>query len=233
VLPLKDFLRHPRRISENSQGRGFWKKVFSNWRNGSVFFRRIPGQEDLVQYLQRMLGLADLPVCNAPAFPQVSQKGFNILSGSVFQRFFSQEIGTVFYPVHHEKIADQLHSAIELDPLCCLAWFNLAGIVGQHGNPSEAMAGFLVCSVTCDWDRESWINAMFLAFNERNDVMFLRIANAVYRKFGRSILNEIGRFVKKQPDAMREKKKGLYEGIVAIFNQIEERGGVLTDNNSP
>ena len=59
-------------------------------------------QEDLVQYLQRMLGLADLPVCNAPAFPQVSQKGLNILSESVFQRFFRQEIGKVFCPVHVE-----------------------------------------------------------------------------------------------------------------------------------
>jgi hypothetical protein len=37
-----------------------------------------------------------------PAFPQVSQKGFNILSGSVFQRFFRQKIGKVFCPIHVE-----------------------------------------------------------------------------------------------------------------------------------
>jgi len=39
---------------------------------------------------------------NAPAFPQVSQKGFNILSGPIFQRFFRQEIGKIFCPIHVE-----------------------------------------------------------------------------------------------------------------------------------
>jgi hypothetical protein len=38
----------------------------------------------------------------APAFFQVSQKGFNILSGSLFQRFFWQKIGEVSRPVHIE-----------------------------------------------------------------------------------------------------------------------------------
>jgi hypothetical protein len=35
-----------------------------------------------------------------PAVPQVSQKGFNILSGPISQRFFRQKIGKVFRPVH-------------------------------------------------------------------------------------------------------------------------------------
>ena len=38
----------------------------------------------------------------APAFPQVCEKGFNILSGSAFQRFFRQKIGKVFCPIHVE-----------------------------------------------------------------------------------------------------------------------------------
>jgi hypothetical protein len=49
-----------------------------------------------------MFGLPDLPVCDAPAFPQVSQKGLNILFGPIFQRFFRQEIGEVSCPVHIE-----------------------------------------------------------------------------------------------------------------------------------
>ena len=39
---------------------------------------------------------------NASAFPQVSQKGFNILSGPVFQSFFRQKISKVFHPAHME-----------------------------------------------------------------------------------------------------------------------------------
>jgi len=42
------------------------------------------------------------PRLDAPAFPQVSLEGFNILSGSVFQRFFRQEIGKIFCPIHVE-----------------------------------------------------------------------------------------------------------------------------------
>jgi len=37
-----------------------------------------------------------------PAVPHVSQKGFNIFSGSLFQRFFWQKIGEVSRPVHIE-----------------------------------------------------------------------------------------------------------------------------------
>jgi len=48
-------------------------------RHSGVSLRGITRQEDLVQYLQRMFSLPDLPVCNAAAFPQVSQEGFNIL----------------------------------------------------------------------------------------------------------------------------------------------------------
>ena len=38
----------------------------------------------------------------SPEFPQVSQKGSHILSGSLFQRFFWQKIGEVSRPVHIE-----------------------------------------------------------------------------------------------------------------------------------
>jgi len=42
------------------------------------------------------------PRLDAPAFPHVSLEGFSILSGSVFQRFFRQEIGKIFCPIHVE-----------------------------------------------------------------------------------------------------------------------------------
>lgn len=65
-------------------------------------FRCISGQEDLIQYPQGMFGLPDLPVCNAAAFTKVGQKGFNIIAGSLFQRFFWQKIGELSRPVRIE-----------------------------------------------------------------------------------------------------------------------------------
>lgn len=127
----------------------------------------------------------------------------------------------------HEGRVAELLSAIELDPLCCLAWFNYSVSLAKHGNQSEAMVGFLVCALTCDWDREAWINTMFMAFSEKNYEICLLVADTVYKKFGRGILNDVASFIKAQPNASHEEKKGLYSGIVGIFDQIDELGGVL------
>ena len=51
-------------------------RMFSSRPDGGLSLRGVTTQEDLVQYLQRMFSLPDLPVCNAPPFVQVSQKGF-------------------------------------------------------------------------------------------------------------------------------------------------------------
>ena len=132
---------------------------------------------------------------------------------------------------HEDRVAELL-SAIELDPLCCLAWFNYSVSIAKHGNHSEAMIGFLVCALTCDWDREAWINALFMAFSEKNYEICLLVADTVYKKFGREILNDVASFIKAQPHASHEEKKGLYSGIADIFDQIDQSGGVLKNNDN-
>jgi hypothetical protein len=59
-------------------------------------------QEYFIQYPQRMFGLPDLPVRDARPFPQVSQKGFNILSGPIFQRFVLKKTIEILGPPHIE-----------------------------------------------------------------------------------------------------------------------------------
>ena len=55
-------------------------------------------QEYFIEYPQHVFGLPDLPVRDARPFPQVSQKSFYILSGGIFQRFFSQKTLHLFRP---------------------------------------------------------------------------------------------------------------------------------------
>jgi hypothetical protein len=80
---------------------GYWlfSRMLSSRCHCGVSLRAMTRQEDLVHYPQCMRGLSDLPACNASAFPQVSEKSVNILSGPVFQRFLRQRIGKVFRPV--------------------------------------------------------------------------------------------------------------------------------------
>jgi hypothetical protein len=132
-----------------------------------------------------------------------------------------------------KKKTDLLCSAIELDPLCSIAWFNYAVILSKIGEQQTiAMAGFLICALTNTGDKESWINALFLAFNEKNDVIFLHIANTILQKFGRSILGDIAQFIKEQPVFSVKKKKGFYERISYLFNQIGKQGGIISKSSA-
>jgi len=60
-------------------------------------------QENLNGYPERMLGLADLPVCDSLAFSQVRQERFDIIPGPLLQRFPRQEIGKIPRPVNIER----------------------------------------------------------------------------------------------------------------------------------
>ena len=67
-------------------GRMFFRRCHRGW-----FLRDIARQKHLVQDPQRMFRLPDLSVCDAPAFSQVSQKGFNILPRPVFEGIALEE----------------------------------------------------------------------------------------------------------------------------------------------
>jgi len=67
-----------------------------------------------------MFGLPDLPVCNALASSQVSQKGFNILAGPAFQRFVLQKTVKVLRPPHMKPYAQNACCFHEM-PSCAKA----------------------------------------------------------------------------------------------------------------
>ena len=54
---------------------------------------------------------------NAPAFPQVSQKGFNILFGPIFQRFVLEKTIEILGPPHIEGRTVRSHPILLRSPL--------------------------------------------------------------------------------------------------------------------
>jgi len=63
----------------------FLRRMFFSRCDGGLSLWGITRQEHLAQDPNRMFRLPGLPFSNAPAFPQVSQKGFDILPGPVLQ----------------------------------------------------------------------------------------------------------------------------------------------------
>ena len=81
-----------------------------------------------------MFRLPDLPVRDALAFSQVGQKGFNIFSGPVFQRFFRQKMGKVFRPFHIKgRTIRSYPILLRAPPVSFPKKIALFGIVEIHG----------------------------------------------------------------------------------------------------
>ncbi len=103
-----------------------------------------------------------------------------------------------------------LRKAISIDPLCGLAWFNYAFYMNKMKKYRDSCISYLICCLIQDWDREAWINALFLSFNLKEDLLFFHIFDTVRSKFGKSISKDIAEFIKKQPHLTNEVKKDLF-----------------------
>jgi len=59
-----------------------------------------------------------------------------------------------------------LESALELDMLCGLAWFNLGIDRSKAGKHEKAAFNFIMCGLVQSWDIEAWINALLCCMNK-------------------------------------------------------------------
>ena len=100
--------------------------------------------------------------------------------------------------------------AIRIDPLCGLAWFNLGGYYYRKRKYRRSLDSFLICCLVQDWDKEAWINALFLCFNVNKHSLFYYIYDTIRSKFGSSIYQDIAEFIKRQPHLTSEKKKAFF-----------------------
>jgi hypothetical protein len=80
-----------------------------------------------------MFSLPDLPICDALALPQVGQKGFNILSGPVYQRFTLEKTLEVLHPPDIEGRAVWAYPVLlRAPPVGLPKTISLFGIVDIH-----------------------------------------------------------------------------------------------------
>ena len=86
----------------------------------------------------------------------------------------------------------------------------------------DSCISFLICCLIQDWDREAWINALFLSFNLKENLLFFHILDTIRLKFGKSISKDIIEFIKKQPHLTNEVKKDLF---VKLRNILESADG--------
>src|SRR5207247_10260783 len=94
----------------------------------------------------------------------------------------------------------QLREALQLDPLCGLAWFNLGVLLFSEGRREEALFAFLVASLAEHWDVEAWCNAVALAFTADAVDLLGNIVEAAYHLNGDALLVHFAEVLRAQPD---------------------------------
>jgi len=72
-----------------------------------------------------------------------------------------------------EDFVKSLESALELDMLCGLAWFNLGVVRSKAGNHEDAMFSFTMCGLIQTWDIEAWVNATVCCMNKEVPIQML------------------------------------------------------------
>ncbi len=75
--------------------------------------------------------------------------------------------------VGEEGFIKSLESALEMDMLCGLAWFNLGIERSRAGNHEGAAFSFTICGLVQTWDIEAWVNAALCCFNKEVSIQIL------------------------------------------------------------
>jgi len=72
--------------------------------------------------------------------------------------------------IYFEKL---LESAIDIDALCGLAWFNLGILKHKRGKHEDATYYFTFCGLIQTWDIEAWVNAVLCCLNQNSTIFIL------------------------------------------------------------
>jgi tetratricopeptide (TPR) repeat protein len=105
--------------------------------------------------------------------------------------------------ISDNQMSAAIMTALQLDALCGLAWFN-QGVLAHKSNSTDkndALQPFLIEALVNNWDVESWCNAMMLSVSSQTLTLFTQILETAYR-FNRSkFVEQIVRFSKSQSSA--------------------------------
>lgn len=109
---------------------------------------------------------------------------------------------------------ENLESAIEMDLLCGLAWFNLGIEQHRQGKHEDAAFSFTICGLVQTWDIEAWVKATVCCFNQKETIPILPlILRTGYFYNGDQFLSKLYKQFKERCDS---------KILVELTNVIEE-----------
>ena len=125
-----------------------------------------------------------------------------------------------------EEAINLLDQAIQCDPLCAEAWFQLGVLKHKSGEGRDSFFAFLASSIINKGSSSAWINAFSKCSALRKDEqsMGLIVADAIIGVFGKSITDDIRDILKDDETLPEQEKKSRYRVMLKIFKIIEKYG---------
>lgn len=128
---------------------------------------------------------------------------------------------------NYDEAINYLTESIKNNPSNNNAWFNFAFVMNQQDESWEAQNAYLIAALFADWDQESWINSLFMAFDLKKDRLFLEIATTIHQKYGDEIKQELSDFIFKQEHLNLSKRKKMYNAFEDILDTINDEDNRL------
>ncbi|MDP8202651.1 MAG: DUF4365 domain-containing protein [Candidatus Tenebribacter burtonii] len=122
----------------------------------------------------------------------------------------------------YDKAFEYLIDSINSNPSNNYAWFNFAFIMNQKGELWEAQNAYLIAALFADWDEESWINSLFMAFELKKDILFHEIASTIHRKYGDEIKQDLSDFIFKQDQWNLAERKKMYNAFIKMLDTFND-----------
>lgn len=122
----------------------------------------------------------------------------------------------------NENKIKYLENAIEADPLCCLAWFNIA-VWKSNCKSNESSLFWLITSILQNWDIEAWANAVLLLLldsESRSDLLALAVVES-YRIHGAILENKLIEILDLQPDVVKVTPNELVAQLKRFFEECK------------
>ena len=127
-----------------------------------------------------------------------------------------------------------LESAIEMDMLCGLAWFNLGVAHNKAGNHEDATFSFAICGLVQTWDIAAWVNATLSSLNWANAALrSLKRGNTTLSSLNEKVFMQVAFFILRTgyffngdlflSNLYEKMNNGRNSEILAIYSNIIEQ----------
>lgn len=120
-----------------------------------------------------------------------------------------------------EMSEELLQTAIGLNPLNPLAWFNY-GVFLHKDKPKLAFMAYLTSGSIAEWDIEAWTNCLLISWNFKRMEKILIFYKIILNRFGDKSINYLANQILDDPEMPKETKIGLIEGFKKIADELNK-----------